>query len=186
MVTNEMKKRILKAIENEASNYSSSAKQAIALGINSAQLSRIKKGEFDRVVSDAKWIGMARRLGVEMSASTKWVTARTPVFDYINNQLAACQSRALSGLLCDIPDIGKTHTAKIYVRKHKNAVYVDCSQTKSKQQFVRRIAREFGVGHTGKYSDVYEDLVYYIRSIETPLVVLDEVGDLHYPGFLGT
>ena len=26
----------------------------------------------------------------------------------------------------------------------------------------------------GKYSDVYEDLVYYLRSMETPLIILDE------------
>ena len=36
----------------------------------------------------------------------------------------------------------------------------------------------------GRYSDVYEDLVAYLRTIDTPLVILDEAGDLQYEAFL--
>lgn len=55
---------------------------------------------------------------------------------------------------------------------------------KTKQRLIRRIAQEFGVSNTGKYSDVFEDLAFYLRSIETPLIILDEAGDLDYPAFL--
>ncbi len=41
-----------------------------------------------------------------------------------------------------------------------------------------------GVEHTGRYADVYADLVFYINTIGVVLVVLDEVGDLEYPAFL--
>ena len=51
-------------------------------------------------------------------------------------------------------------------------------------KLVRKIAAEFGVDSKGKYSDVYEDLVYYLRSMETPLIILDEAGDLQYEAFL--
>ena len=77
-----------------------------------------------------------------------------------------------------MPNIGKTFTARYYVQSHKNAVYIDCSQVKTKLKLVRKIAAEFGVDSKGKYSDVYEDLVYYLRSMETPLIILDEAGDL--------
>ena len=49
---------------------------------------------------------------------------------------------------------------------------------------MKKIAKEFGVGISGKYQDTYEDLVYYLRSMERPLVVLDEAGDLQYEAFL--
>ena len=78
----------------------------------------------------------------------------------------------------------KTFTARYYVQSHKNAVYIDCSQVKTKLKLVRKIAAEFGVDSKGKYSDVYEDLVYYLRSMETPLIILDEAGDLQYEAFL--
>ena len=51
-------------------------------------------------------------------------------------------------------------------------------------KLVRKIAAEFGVDAKGKYSDVYEDLTYYLRSIENPLIILDEAGDLQYEAFL--
>lgn len=57
-----------------------------------------------------------------------------------------------------MPNIGKTFTAKAYVKQHKHAVYVDCSQVKTKLKLIRYIAKEFGVTSNGRYSDVYEDL----------------------------
>ena len=83
-------------------------------------------------------------------------------------------------MLCDLSDIGKTYTAQHYAKTHKNAVYIDCSQVKSKTRLVRTIAKSFGVGSTGRLTDVYEDLVYYLKTLPNPLIILDEAGDLHY------
>lgn len=74
--------------------------------------------------------------------------------------------------------------SEAYVKQHKHAVYVDCSQVKTKLKLIRYIAKEFGVTSNGRYSDVYEDLVAYLRTIDTPLVILDEAGDLQYEAFL--
>ena len=184
MITNEFKTKVVEAIKSQSANYESNSKMAVALGISAAQFSRIFNGELERVLSDAHWISIARKLGVSMRNEVKWNTAETPVFIYINAQLEHCQRNSISSLLCDLADIGKTHTAKEYVRTHKNAVLIDCSQVKTKQQLVRRIAKEFGVGFTGKYKDVYEDLAFYLRSISNPLIILDEAGDLQYDAFL--
>ena len=110
--------------------------------------------------------------------------SQDPTYQYITAQLELCQQSSLSGILCDLPNIGKTFTARCYVQNHRNAVYIDCSQVKTKLKLVRKIAAEFGVDAKGKYSDVYSDLVYYLRSIETPLIILDEAGDLQYEAFL--
>jgi len=184
MITNEAKKKIVEAIKTSERNYPSASKMAVVLDINPSQLSRIKKGEFEGVLSDAKLISIARKLNVEMGTKVELATANTPVFQYINSQLTACQANAMSGLLCDIADIGKTYAARHYVKIHKNAVYIDCSQCKTKQRLIKSIARELGLNNTGKYNDVYEDLVYYIKTITTPLVILDEAGDLDYAAFL--
>lgn len=184
MITDEIKKQIVAAIEANRSMYASDAKFAIALGINAAQFSTIRKGKLDRVLSDANWISIARRLEVQLGARQEWKTAKTPVYMYIYNQLKECQDNSQSGLLCDRADVGKTYTARCYVKENKNAVYIDCSQVKSKQKLIRQIAREYGINHTGRYADVYQDLVFYLRTIQNPLVILDEAGDLDYPAFL--
>lgn len=182
-VTTEQKKRIAAAIQDNRQNYPSDSKHAAALGINTAVYSRLKKGEYDNVMSDANFITIARRLGVSLRNEIAWKAAETPTYKYITQQLTACQQSSLSGLLCDIPNIGKSFTAKVYVRTHKNAVYVDCGQVKTKMRMIRFIAKEFGVNAHGRYADVYDDLVYYLKSIERPIVILDEAGDMAYETF---
>ena len=184
MITADNKKRILEAIATNRANYPSDAKHAASLGISTSVYSSIKNGQTDKALSDANWITMARRLGVNLRGGMEWKAARTTTFDFISIQLEACQKSGLSAILCDIPNIGKTFTARHYVQGHRNAIYVDCSQVKTKLKLVRKIANEFGVNSNGRYSDIYEDLVYYLRSIENPLIILDEAGDLTYEAFL--
>lgn len=185
MVTHEFKIKVVAALQVRRENFGGSdSKFAVSLGIAPAQYSRIMKGETDKVLSDGNWISLARQLGVNMRNEAEWNTARTPVYEFITAQLTACQQDSISSLLCDLADIGKTYTAQEYARNNRNAVYVDCSQVKSKQKLVRHIAQAFGVNHTGKYNNVYEDLVWYLKSIPTPLIILDEAGDLNYDAFL--
>ena len=184
MITEAQKQKILGAIAANRANYPSDAKHAASLGISTSVYSSIKNGQTEKALSDANWIGIARRLGVNLRGEIEWKAAKTPTFDYITAQLEFSQGSGLSAILCDIPNIGKTFTARYYVQTHKNAVYVDCSQVKTKLKLVRKIASEFGVDAKGRYADVYDDLVYYLRSMDTPLIILDEAGDLQYEAFL--
>lgn len=184
MITETQKQKILGAIAANRANYPSDAKHAASLGITTSVYSAVKNGQTDKVLSDANWIGIARRLGVNLRGGMEWKAAKTPTFEYITSQLEISQKYCLSAILCDVPNIGKTFTARYYVQTHRNAVYIDCSQVKTKLKLVRKIAAEFGVDSKGRYADVYDDLVYYLRSIETPLIILDEAGDLQYEAFL--
>jgi DNA transposition AAA+ family ATPase len=184
MITLEIKKRILDAIRQQRQSYPSNSKMSVALGISASQFSRIMSGDTTNVISDAKWISIARKLEVQLTDEPAWITANTHVFDFITRQLTVCQDSGISGLLCDMADIGKTYAAKYYAKAHRNAVYIDCSQSKSKQRLVRKIAKEYGLQHAGRYSDIYEDLVFYLKSIPTPIIILDEAGDLDYAAFL--
>lgn len=184
MITTDIKNKILAAIKANRANYPSDAKHAASLGITTSVYSAVKNGQTDRVLSDANWISIARKLGVSLRGEIEWKVAKTPTFMFITAQLEACQSSGISAILCDQPNIGKTFTARHYVKTHPNAIYIDCSQVKTKLKLVRKIAAEFGVDSKGRYSDVYEDLVYYLGSIDCPLIILDEAGDLQYEAFL--
>ena len=184
MITTDIKNKITEAIRANRGNYPSDAKHAASLGVTTSVYSAIKNGQTDRVLSDANWISIARKLGVSLRGEMEWKIARTETFDFIMTQLELAQTGSLSGILCDIPNIGKTFTARHYAKTHPYAVYIDCSQVKTKLKLVRKIAAEFGTNSRGRYSDVYDDLVYYLRSIENPLIILDEAGDLQYEAFL--
>lgn len=185
MITTEIKKQIIAAIADKRQYFTGSdSKFAASLGIGAPQYSRIKNGELDKVLSDANWISLARKFDVQIGNNIQWNNAITPFFTFVQTQLAFCKKFATSRILCDIADIGKTHSALYFTASNANTVYVDCSQYKSKQKLVRFLAKGFGLSNTGVYSDVYEDLVFYIRQLETPLIILDEVGDLEYSAFL--
>ncbi len=184
MITETQKQKILAAVKSNRANYPSDAKHAASLGISTSVYSALKSGQTEKQMSDANWAGIARRLGVSLKGEMEWKAAKTATFEYVTTQLEFSQQSSLSAILCDIPNIGKTFTARWYVQHHRNAVYIDCSQVKTKLKLVRKIAGEFGVDSKGRYTDVYDDLVYYLRSMETPLIILDEAGDLQYEAFL--
>lgn len=184
MITSDNKRRIAEAIAAARANYPSDARHAASLGVSASSYSAVRQGQTERVLSDAVWVSIARKLAVALREEEEWKPARTATWQYVMAQLETVQARSLSAMLCDMPNIGKTFTARQYVATHQNAAYVDCSQVKSRGRMVRAIASEFGVDSKGRYADVYADLVYYLRSMERPLVVLDEAGDLHYEAFL--
>lgn len=184
MITTEIKNKIALAIRERSTMYPSAAKYATKLGINKSILSRIMNGETERVLDNARWVSIARILDVAIGDQASWMRAETPVYVYVTEQLKACQSNSISGLLCDRADIGKSFAAKCYVKEHPNSVYIDCSQVKCKTKLIRAIAKEFGVDFRGRYADVYADLVFYLKGISNPLIVLDEAGDLEYSAFL--
>lgn len=185
MITTEVKQKIVAAIKERRTNFQSDAKMSVYLGISNAQFSRVvNKGQLDNVISDAQFFNIARKLEVVLNSSYEIRIAKTEVFEFITSQLAACQEHSMSGLFCDLADIGKTFAAKWYARNQKNVVYVDGSQLKSKQKLIRFIAKELGLNNTGRYADVYADLVYYMNSNPGILVIVDEAGDLSYDAWL--
>lgn len=184
MISIEKKNQIVDVMLNRRKDFPSDSKFAVNLSISSSQYSRIIKREYEGVLSEANWIHIARKLDVELGSAPKWMTANTPVYSYITGQLAYCQQMSTGGIFCDHTDIGKTYSAKCYVREHMHAVYIDCSQVKTKRMLVVQIAKEFGISPSGMYREIYNDLVYYLRSIEKPLVILDEAGDLSADAFL--
>jgi hypothetical protein len=106
------------------------------------------------------------------------------VHTYITEQLAYCQQHAISRIYCDIADIGKTTAAKHYKLHNKNVFYIDGSKHKSKQAFVRALAKAVGAAERGPLQKVIADTVYLLQSMDTPLVIIDEAGDLSYEAFL--
>ncbi len=185
MVTTELKLKVVDRLKEVESTSGLSGKRfSTRIGINQAQWSRLKSGDLESVISDSRFISLAREYSIAMGQQMDWKTVQTATFVYISQLLETCQEQNISSMLVDYADLGKTHAAKHYSRNHSNAIYIDCSQVKSRQLFIREIAKNLGVNHTGKYSDVYKDLVFYMSSIGNLIIILDEAGDLKYDAFL--
>jgi hypothetical protein len=183
-LTNEFKIKVRSAILEKRENYGGSdADFSKSLSINNAVFSRLKKGEIDKILSDTAWITIGRLLQVKVYEDN-WKVARTAVYTEIEDNLNFCKELSRSMVLVDDCGIGKTFCTKHIIRKMRNTFYVDCSQAKSKQQFIKLLAKTIGIDNLGKYNEILENVKYYITTLEKPLIILDEAGDLQYDAFL--
>ena len=99
-ITNEVKQRIVAAIAADRENYPSDNRHATALGIAPSVYNAIKRGNYEKQVSDANWVGIARRLGVQLRTEMPWLAAQTPTYVFVSKQLEVCQGSGLSAILC--------------------------------------------------------------------------------------
>ncbi len=182
-----VKEQIAEAVANDLQYYNSARQHARALKINESVYSRVfVSKDFGQKLALEKWITLARKYKINIGDNDAgWKIVKTPIFCYITAQLEVCQRGHQSYMLCDFSDIGKTEAAKHYAETHKNAIYVDCSQYKTKQRFIKHISREFGLDAHGRYGDIYDNLCFWINSqIESPIIILDEWGDVSYETFM--
>lgn len=184
-LTAEFKNDVVEALMTARPKFSGTDSAfAISCGLSAAIFSRLKKGDIDGVLSPAAWITLGRLLQVNRNKSS-WKIVKTVVYREMEDSIKFCQENSRSMILVDESGIGKTMCAKHIVKNLRNAFYIDCSQAKTKQQFIRLLAKTVGVDNRGKYVEVKADLKYYLTIMEVPpVIVLDEAGDLEYTAFL--
>lgn len=151
--------------------------------INGSVFSQLKSGKREGLLREAQWFDLARRLNISFT-EREWKLVRTKVYNQIEEDILFCQEHSKSMIFVDECEIGKTFTAKHLSRVLKNCFYIDCSDYKSKQLFVRALAQTIGVTSTGKYAEVLANIKYYLSYMPKPMVILDEAGDLDYTAFL--
>jgi AAA domain len=183
-LTKEFKKKVVTAVLERRNNYDGSdAAFAKSIEVNGAVFSRLKSGEIDGLLKESQWLSLGRECGIN-PGERQWNTARTEVFTIIEEDIIFCKENAKSRICVDDCGIGKTYTAKYLSRTLKNCFYVDASQAKTKQLFVRLIAKTIGFDNSGRYSDVKANIKYYIKMLPQPIIIIDEAGDLEYNAFL--
>ncbi|PSL06570.1 ATP-binding protein [Cecembia rubra] len=183
-LTPEFRLKVVEILKEVRTRYGGSdsafAKQ---WGINGSIWSRMKNGETEGVLKDAQWLNIGRELNVVMN-QRKWNMARTEVFDAIKSDVEFCQSNAKGMLLVDDCAIGKTFTAKYLSKTMHNCFYIDASQCKTKNLFIRAMAKAIGLDQNGRIADIKANIKYYLRMLENPVLIIDEAGDLEYTAFL--
>ena len=183
-LTKEFREKANQALLEGRKNYSGSDTAfAQTFGISASVFSRIKKGETEGVLSDAKWLTIGREYNVTLKKNS-WKIARTEVYEQIESNLNFCKNYNKAMILVDQWGIGKTECSKHIIKTMNDAFYLDCSQAKTKLEFIRALAKIIGLDNRGKYVEVKSNLKYYLNQLDNPLIILDDAGDLEYPAFL--
>lgn len=184
-LTKEFKDKVVEAMIERRKLYDgSNGAFAKTLGLSASIFSRLHNTcERDGILKTSQWIMIARDLGISVD-DRKWNIARTDVFNLIEEDVLFCKAHSKAKIFVDDCGIGKTFTAKYLSRTIKNCFYVDASQAKTKQAFIRLLAKTVGGESKGRYMEVKETLKFYIKSLNRPIVIIDEAGDLEYEAFL--
>lgn len=183
-ITQQFKQDIISSLLIARKNFTGSdnafAKQ---WSINYSVYSRLKNGETEGLLKETQWLNLGRELDISLS-ERKWNMARTDVFNLIERDIDFCQQYAKAKICVDDCGIGKTYSAKYLARNRKNCFYVDASQAKTAQLFIKLIAKTIGVDQNGRYAEVKANIKYYLKMLPQPMVIIDEGGDLHYQAML--
>jgi hypothetical protein len=183
-LTNDFKNKVRAALLKVRENYdgadSAFAKQ---WGINGSVYNRIKSGEVDGLIKDVQWLNIGRELGVTMH-DRNFSIAKTDVYKAIEEEVDFCQKHSKAMIFVDDCEIGKTVAAKHLSRNRKNCFYIDASQAKTKHLFTRLLAKTIGLDPSGKYAEVKENIKYYLKMLPSPMVIVDDAGDLHSDVFV--
>ncbi|CAL2108216.1 AAA domain-containing protein [Tenacibaculum sp. 190524A02b] len=186
-LTEEFKEKIRAEILKARDNFTGTDKAfSKTLGINNASFSRIKNGDLINVLASSSWLQIARELNVKNSQDN-WVMARTKVYTELEGNLKFCQDYSKAMIIIDDCGLGKSDCAMHIARGMKNTFFVDCSQGKTKTQFIKLIAKTVGLDVKGRFIDVKNNLKYYLNNVlvdPNPLIVLDDSGYLEAPAFL--
>lgn len=183
-ITPEIKERVYEAMMLRRRNFDGTNGQfARMYGLSGAVFTRIHNGEREGVLSPLKWLLLAQEFDV-LFDSRKWKTAKTDVFRTIEEEILFCKINSKARIFVDDCGIGKTYSAKYIARTLKNCFYIDCSQAKTKTQLIRLIAKSVGIEFKGRYYDVKTSLKIHLKSMNKPILIIDEAGDLEYQAFL--
>ena len=176
---------VLKAFQ--ISGFSSQAKYAKSIGFEPADLSNIKNQRWKdnpQLIGPEKWIRLARLVKFEKNEGLVWHTANTRVKKFIDQQLNVCKAYSFTGIMVDNAGIGKTYACKEFASKTPNVFYIDCSNCRSKNRFIKTLAKVVGTDVNARYDDILEDVIYVLSVLPKPLLIIDEAGDLEDKAFL--
>ncbi len=146
-------------------------------GLSHKACIRIRCNKIEGTLTDPEWIRLSRKLKIDVH-ERKWNLARTDVFTMIEEDILFCKEHSKAKICVDECGIGKTFTAKYLSKTLKNCFYVDASQGKTIVLFTKILSEAIGLNSLGKHNEIKEDIKWYLKMIEKPIVIIDEAGDL--------
>lgn len=182
-LTDGYKQKVLDALFAQRVNFGGNDRAfALSMDINPAVYSRLKKGERDGLLSDAKYLMLGRSFQVVNKKRTLKIV-QTDVFEIIKEEILFCKEYSISRMFVDNAGIGKSTTAKYMAKTEKNIFYVDGTQCKKKNAFIKALARVVGVPIKGTFDEIKDNTKYYLNALDNPVVIVDEWGALDKDAF---
>lgn len=154
-------------------NKGNRKKMAARLKISQAHVMNLENESKWAKVADKHWNRAALEFGI---GQPKWQVVET---NNLATIYAVCnRSRSAGRMHCVVGDTGygKTIALKTYAKSDDNVAYVLCNAFMSPRNFVKELARAFGLTVSGSMGDMTMELCERILELDNPLIILDDLG----------
>jgi DNA transposition AAA+ family ATPase len=157
--------------------YPSQNKAAGSLkGVSAGTVSIILNGKYENISDE-----MFRNIEVQVGSTnaTGWQIVETGAYQEIRFAMEDAQKwRNVTWIVGDA-GCGKTTTAQLYAKEHKEVFYILCSEDMKKGDFIREIARTIGLKTDGhSLREMWDLIISEFIQMESPLMVFDEADKL--------
>lgn len=173
-----LKERIQGALRLYVAKYPSQNKAAASLeGTSAATLSTILQGKWE-LISDDMWRKIASQVGT--ADQDEWRTVETAAakeMDYVMDD--AQRWKSVTWVVGEA-GCGKTTSARLYEKGHREAFYVLCSEDMRRGDFVRDMARRIGIRTDGmSIRDMLDAVTGALVRMDSPVLLFDEADKLN-------
>lgn len=145
-------------------------------GVSAGTVSTILNGKYENISDE-----MFRNISSQVSTGTSsgWRIVETSAYNEINYAMKDAQQWRNVTWIIGEAGCGKTTTAGLYAKEHKEVFYVLCSEDMKKGDFIREIARTIGIKAEGyTLQQTWDLIISALIQMESPLMVFDEADKL--------
>jgi DNA transposition AAA+ family ATPase len=178
MVTEQEKQQIAQRLKAYVAKYKSQNKAAGSLkGTSAGTVSNILTGKWDGI-GDEMWRRIADQVG-NIGGEDGWQIVETAAYQEISYALEDAQLYKNVTWVVGEAGCGKTTTARIYAKEHREVFYLLCSEDLHKGEFVREIARLVGIRGEGfTVRELWKEILEELIQMDSPLLIFDEADKL--------
>lgn len=170
------KQNVVGALSEFCAKMGSQNKAAVALGVSPALVSRMLKGDWN-LIKDEMWRKVASGCGY---SSATWNIVETRDLQTLHYLYEDAQNNGTAMAITGKAGTGKTLAGKQYCRGNKTAFILCCNEYWNKKMFLQELLAVMGSDWSGyTTADMMYAIVKKIKSIDHPLLILDEADKLN-------
>ncbi|KAA6343115.1 hypothetical protein EZS27_009181 [termite gut metagenome] len=170
---NENEKDAIAGVLRERIGKSSQNKVAAQLsGVSLATVNHIARGNYKNISDE-----MFRSIAVQLTpkAADEWQYVETYCYKEMVTTFDDAKKYRIKRWIVGEAGCGKSTSADIYAREHRNVFVILCDEDMKKGDFVREIAKKMGIKTAGlRIREVLDTCMENLIQMESPLLVFDE------------
>lgn len=173
MMTNQEKKQLVERVKAKQERLGGLSNNATAklMQVSGATLSKIMNGKWESI-TDA-WRKVANWVGGE-----QWVDVPTGNGKRIHAMCSHAQALGITKAVSFRQGSGKSHNAKTYANSTPNVYYLEVEPHYTKKVFLQKLSIVMGLSPVGGISQLVDEIVERLNSLDNPLIILDEFDQL--------